>query len=169
MREVIARLRPALRRMTGDYQAADAIAYEAGFRLLNQIRNKGEDLRTPMAWAATVARRLALDYLRRAPVRREQPVDVLPEGSGYPGMSDSPDTSNPGARMEYDEMLQSVRKAIGDEQDARIWELRKIWKLSGAEVAVAIGVSEATVSRALSRAAAKAPTAEGLPRPRSGI
>ncbi|MFE6866454.1 RNA polymerase sigma factor [Kitasatospora sp. NPDC057692] len=117
-----------------------------------------------IAYATTVARRLAIDHWRSAAVRREEPVPEIPDGS-RPATAGEPGDGHPGARLEFEELLRIVRKASGDQRQARIWELHHIWLWKGTEIAETLGISASTVSRELRRANERARSAP-IPLPR---
>jgi RNA polymerase sigma-70 factor (TIGR02957 family) len=66
-------------RMLGSVGEADDVVQEAFLRL-HQTRQRGEQIRSPRAYIATLVTRLAIDQLRSARVRRERYVgEWLPE------------------------------------------------------------------------------------------
>ncbi|MFF1907665.1 RNA polymerase sigma factor [Kitasatospora sp. NPDC058218] len=166
VRELQPRLVTSLREITPDEQVAENIAARTCMVVINEVR-KGTVFHKPViAYATTVARRMAIDHWRSAAVRREEPVAVVPEGSRHAAAREpDPDAANPGARLEFEELLLIVRKEIGDDRRARIWELRHIWLWTGAEIAEALRISASTVSRELRRADEKARGAP-IPLPR---
>ncbi|MER5355026.1 sigma-70 family RNA polymerase sigma factor [Kitasatospora sp. NPDC002551] len=164
VRDLLPRLVTSLREMTHDEQTAESIAAKACMVVINEVRKGTVFHRPVIAYATTVARRMAIDHWRSAPVRREEPVAEIPEGS-RPATAGDPGDNQPGARLEFEELLRIVHKAIGDQRQARIWELHHIWLWKGAEIAETLGISASTVSRELKRANERARTAP-IPLPR---
>ncbi|WP_395296630.1 RNA polymerase sigma factor [Kitasatospora hibisci] len=166
IRQLLPRLVTSLREMTPDEQVAENVAARACMVVINEVRKGTVFHRPVIAYATTVARRMAIDHWRSAAVRREEPVAEVPEGSRHATARDpDPDAANPGARLEFEELMRIVRKAIDDERQARIWELHHIWLWKGSEIAEALRISPSTVSRELKRADEKARAAP-IPFPR---
>ncbi|MBV2156459.1 RNA polymerase sigma factor [Kitasatospora sp. SUK 42] len=164
VRDLLPRLVTSLREMTHDEQTAENIAARTCMVVINEVRKGTVFHRPVIAYATTVARRMAIDHWRSAAARREEPVAEIPEGS-RPATARDPGPDDPGARLEFEELLRIVHKAIGDQRQARIWELHHIWLWKGTEIAETLGISASTVSRELKRANERARTAP-VPLPR---
>jgi RNA polymerase sigma factor (sigma-70 family) len=157
LQEHLPKVHRALWRLTSDEQLAWDCTNQAAIRLINENRKKSE-LTKPITWLMVVARRIALDHFKSAYSRHESTVGA--HADDFPAVGTTPWSprthSDLVAEVEFNDFLQRIRTQIGNKHDAQIWEMRAIWEFPGREVAEALGISEATVSRRYRAACEKA-------------
>jgi RNA polymerase sigma-70 factor (ECF subfamily) len=161
--ELLAELRPRTfaiaYRMLGSVAEAEDVVQETLLRV-HAALERGEEIESPRAYAATVATRLAIDGLRSARVRREQYVgDWLPE----PVVTESPD--DPARHAEMADSLSLaflvLLESLSPEQRA-VLLLRDVFDYDYAEIAAIVGKSEPNVRQLATRA--RRHVDEGRPR-----
>ncbi|GAA1278418.1 sigma factor [Pseudonocardia aurantiaca] len=155
-----ARLLAALIRGLGDFELAEDALSDAFAAAMRSWTADGVP-RDPAAWLVTVARRAALDKIRRARVREQKYAQVAWEQRG--GVVDDPSDAGP------DELPDSLER-IGDDRlsllftcchpalapEARIaLTLHAVAGLTAAQIARAFLVGEATMAQRLVRAKRK--------------
>ncbi|MEI5528064.1 sigma-70 family RNA polymerase sigma factor [Streptomyces brasiliscabiei] len=108
----------------------------------------------PTAYAMRVAKNALIDHVRKKVV--EVPVGEDISTAYTVWLNRHGDTDPTAASVRFVELLNEVRTAINDDGEMEVWEYRFLWGMSGAEIARLLGVSDATVSRRLKAAIAKA-------------
>ena len=144
-------------RMLGEHAAAEDVVQEAWLRWQRHAGAVG----APGAWLRQVTTRLAVDALRRARARREHYVGPwLPE----PVIGEMDETDG-AARLELAQechlALLWAMERLGPEERAAFL-LRRVFDADYAEIAAALGRSEAACRQMVSRAASR--LREGRPR-----
>jgi RNA polymerase sigma-70 factor (ECF subfamily) len=151
-REEAARLTASVVRVLGDFDAAEEVVQDALLAAWQQWPVDGVPQR-PAAWLWTVARRRAVDVLRRDVRRHEKLAAVV-----WP-------LPRPAEQDEEDDRLRLVftccHPALSPEARVAL-TLRTVCGLSTAEIANAFVVSEAAIVQRLTRARRKIATA-GIP------
>jgi RNA polymerase sigma factor (sigma-70 family) len=155
MKEVHPILGRALSRAVDDTHLIEDILQEVDVALFKHIASGQPFLRPPVVWASVVAMNRLRSELRRSRSKREVPVDEHDDRCepvhGPPNQRDPT-----AAEFIYQELLDEVEAAIGNDRQFKIWQLSIIWGLSGVAIAESFGISQATVSRELTAAIAKA-------------
>jgi RNA polymerase sigma-70 factor (ECF subfamily) len=146
-------------RMLGSVSEAEDVVQEALLRVHNAIE-RGEEISSPRAYAATVATRLAIDELRSARVRRETYVgEWLPEP-----VADSP-ADDPAQHAELADSLSLaflvVLESLTPEQRASFL-LHDVFDYDYDRVAEIVGTSEDNARQLASRARRR--VQDGTPR-----
>jgi RNA polymerase sigma factor (TIGR02999 family) len=119
---------------------ATALINEAYLRLADQDYHSWEDRRQFLLVAATVMRRVLVDYARRRhAAKRPQDFQRVEIDTADVGADFGPDL------MALDQVLEQLAEV--DERQARIVELRYFAGLSITETAEALETSESTVTR----------------------
>lgn len=166
------RILATLIRVTGDVDIAEDALQEATLRALRTWARDGIP-DEPRAWLTVVARRCAVDVLRREAVRLGKEADAV-------WMSEN-DYSQPTDRAVHDDLLRLVFTCCHPSLslDAQVaLSLRTLCGLSTVEVARALLVPEQTMAKRLTRAKQKirqaripyrVPAAEELPSRLSGV
>jgi RNA polymerase sigma-70 factor (TIGR02957 family) len=136
-------------RMLGSVSEAEDVVQEALLRV-HQTLQTGEEISSPVAFAATVTTRLAINELHSARARRERYVgEWLPE----PIITDSRD--DPAQHAEMADSLSLAMlvllESLSPEQRAALL-LHDVFDYGYAEIAEIIGKSEANVRQLASRA-----------------
>ncbi len=129
-------------RMTGDEQSAYDLTQEVFFRAWRHFAKlRGYD--RPSAWLFRVATNLALTSLtaRKTPLTS---VDALSD-------EQSPAVSDPAWRVAERDLVRLTQDGLSPQRRAAL-TLREVYGLSCAEVARALGISEAAARMTLSRA-----------------
>jgi RNA polymerase sigma-70 factor (ECF subfamily) len=151
--ELLDQLRPAAfaiaYRMLGSVSEAEDVVQETLLRV-HQALDRGEQIASPRAFAATVTTRLAINQLRSARARRESYVgEWLPE----PIITDGRD--DPAAHAEMADSLSLailvLLESLSPEQRA-VLLLRDVFDYTYAEVAQIVGKSEGNVRVLATRA-----------------
>jgi RNA polymerase sigma-70 factor (TIGR02957 family) len=145
-------------RMLGSVSEAEDVVQEALLRLHSALE-RGEQISSPRAYAATVASRLAIDELRSARARRESYVgEWLPEPIAAP-------EEDPAAQAEQADSLSLaflvLLESLSPEQRAAFL-LHDVFDYGYGEVAEIVGTSEANARQLASRA--RRHVQEGRPR-----
>lgn len=160
--EVLDQVRPGAfgiaYRMLGSVSEAEDIVQEALLRLHSAIE-RGEEISSPRAYAATITTRLSIDELRSARARRESYVgEWLPEPIAAP-------EEDPAARAEQADSLSIaflvLLESLTPEQRAAFL-LHDVFDYGYGEVARIVGTSEANARQLASRA--RRHVQEGRPR-----
>jgi RNA polymerase sigma factor (sigma-70 family) len=137
-------------RVTGDIDLAEECVQDAYARALAGWPTIGIPAK-PGAWLTTVARRRAIDVLRRSSTHdRALPLLVEHAAAPGPGESDVPDIVDDRLRL----VFTCCHPAIGADAQVAL-TLRLICGLTTAEVARAFLVSEATMAARITRAKKK--------------
>jgi RNA polymerase sigma factor (sigma-70 family) len=144
-REEAGGLTGALSRYTGDFALAEECVQDALVRALEHWPSQGIP-RRPGAWLMTVARRRALDRLRRARVERSKLARV---GAGAPAR-------HPDDRLRA--IFTCCHPALAREAQLAL-TLQAVCGFTTAQIAGALLCSEASVSQRISRARRKITTA----------
>ena len=136
-------------RMLGSVSEAEDVVQEALLRVHDALE-RGEEISSPRAYAATVVTRLAIDELRSARARRESYVgEWLPEP-----VADSPD-HDPAQRAELSDSLSLaflvLLESLTPEQRAAFL-LHDVFDYGYGEVAEIVGTSEQNARQLASRA-----------------
>jgi RNA polymerase sigma-70 factor (ECF subfamily) len=136
-------------RMLGSVSEAEDIVQETLLRL-NRALDKGEEIRSPRAFAATVTTRLAINELRSARARRERYVgEWLPE----PIITDGHD--DPARHAETADSLSLAMlvllESLSPEQRA-VLLLHDVFDYGYTEIAAIVGKSEDNVRQLATRA-----------------
>lgn len=134
-------------KIVGDPVTADDMVQETYLRALKH-RDKLENRPSLMPWLATVARRRSLDEIRAR--KKVSPHEFIPE-------DETPDNEDPEARVEVDEVVGEVGRALRvlNEREQRLLRLQVHDDLSLAELAEAEGSTVDSVRSVLVRARAK--------------
>jgi RNA polymerase sigma-70 factor (ECF subfamily) len=137
-------------RVTGDIDAAEDCVQDAYARALSSWPASGIPDR-PTAWLTTVARRTALDMLRRRSTEaRKLPLLVQETAGTPPGESQVPEVADERLRL----IFTCCHPALAIEAQVAL-TLRLLCGLTTAEVARAFLVSEATMAARITRAKKK--------------
>ncbi|QGN46958.1 sigma-70 family RNA polymerase sigma factor [Micromonospora sp. WMMC415] len=151
-REAYARIVAALIRVTGDWTLAEDCAQEALASAVQRWPVEGVP-GNPGGWLMTVARNRAVDVLRRAHVERRKLRDLAVLASTGPDVE-----APPGEGEIVDDRLRLVftccHPALALEARVAL-TLRTVCGVSTTDIARAFLVSEATMTRRLTRAKAK--------------
>src|SRR5512144_461432 len=136
-------------RMLGSVSEAEDVVQEALLRVHDALE-RGAEISSPRAYAATVVTRLAIDELRSARARRESYVgEWLPEP-----VADSPD-HDPAQRAELSDSLSLaflvLLESLTPEQRAAFL-LHDVFDYGYGEVAEIVGTSEQNARQLASRA-----------------
>ncbi|MGN9776412.1 RNA polymerase sigma factor [Micromonospora sp. H33] len=151
-REAYARIVAALIRVTGDWTLAEDCAQEALASAVQRWPAEGVPA-NPGGWLMTVARNRAVDVLRRVDVERRKLRELAvlaltgPDGETAPGEGEIVDD-----RLRL--VFTCCHPALALEARVAL-TLRTVCGVSTADIARALLVSEATMTRRLSRAKAK--------------
>ncbi|MGI5242764.1 RNA polymerase sigma factor [Dactylosporangium sp. CA-139066] len=155
-REAYPRIVGALIRMTGDWDLAEDCAQEAMTAALQRWPSGGVP-DNPAAWLMTAARNRAVDVLRRASVERGKLRDVAVLERGEPAPGDA--SGFPDDRLRL--VFTCCHPALPLEARVAL-TLRIVCGVPTGDIARAFLVSEATMTRRLTRAKAKIAQA-GIP------
>jgi RNA polymerase sigma-70 factor, ECF subfamily len=128
-------------RMTGDEQSAFDLAQEVFFRAWRRFE-RVRAYEKPRAWLFHVATNLALTALARRRALTSE-VDLTPERG--------PEMSDPAGRLIERDLVRATLRRLNPQRRAALC-LREVYGLSCAEVAKALGISEAAARMTLSRA-----------------
>jgi RNA polymerase sigma-70 factor (ECF subfamily) len=135
-------------RMLGSVAEAEDIVQEAFVRMVGP---SAPEARSPEALASTVTTRLAIDHLRSARVRRERYVGAwLPEP-----LITASEEADPAHRVEVDETVSMAFLVLLESLspvERAVFVLREIFDYDYADVAQAVGKSEANCRQILTRA-----------------
>ncbi|HEV7192404.1 MAG TPA: sigma-70 family RNA polymerase sigma factor [Jatrophihabitantaceae bacterium] len=137
-------------RLTRDIDLAEECVQEAYARALTSWPNDGVPT-NPGAWLTTVARRAALDVLRRGTLLRRK-LPLLVQDEPEPPASDDDDAGYPDDRLRL--ICTCCHPALSREAQVAL-TLRLLCGLSTAEVARAFLVSESTMAARITRAKKK--------------
>ncbi|MGI8804006.1 MAG: RNA polymerase sigma-70 factor [Solirubrobacteraceae bacterium] len=136
-------------RMLGSVAEAEDVVQEALLRVHRALA-AGEELKSPRAYVATVATRLAIDQLRSARTRRESYV-----GEWLPEPLVTTPSDDPAARAELTESLSIaflvLLESLSPEQRAALL-LRDVFGYEYEEIAAIIGKREDNVRQLAARA-----------------
>jgi RNA polymerase sigma-70 factor (ECF subfamily) len=160
LEEFSERLRPLVfsvaYRMLGSVSEAEDIVQETLLRM--HLASEREHIRTPEAYATTLATRLSIDVLRSARVRREQYVgDWLPESV----LGDSPLAAPPPDVAEHAETADSLSMAFLvlletlSPVERAAFLLREVFGYDYREIADVVGKSEVACRQLVSRSRAR--------------
>lgn len=130
-------------RFTGDWELAEECTQDAFTAALRSWPEAGTPDQ-PLAWLTTVARRTAIDRIRRATVERAKLREVAREPTPW-----TVDSTIPDDRLEL--MFTCCHPALGVEAQVAL-TLRAVAGMSTAEIARAFLVPEKTMGQRLSRA-----------------
>ena len=137
-------------RVAGDIDLAEECVQDAYARALTAWRDQGVPAR-PAAWLTTVARRRAIDVLRRGTVHdRVLPELLVEEQSGDPVAVDRPDVPDDRLRL----VFTCCHPALAPEARVAL-TLRLVCGLTTAEVARMFLVQESTMAARITRAKKK--------------
>lgn len=151
LREVLefeAVLRAYIFRITRNMADVDELLQETYARLLASPSSERHAVRSLRAYALTVARNVALDWLRHRDV---VPVSLMSDLAAL-------DVLDENARVEEvvnaHQELALLAECVADlpERGRQAFTLRRIYGLSQAEVAERLGISEGTVEQLIARA-----------------
>ncbi|GAA3074855.1 sigma factor [Pseudonocardia yunnanensis] len=153
-----ARVLAALIRGLGDFELAEDALSEAAVTALGRWPVDGVP-RDPVAWLVTVARRTALDRIRRAGVGAAKYEQVArAAGNGVTAVDELPDRLPDGLARVGDDRLSLLftccHPALGPEVRVAL-TLQAVAGLSAAQIARAFLVGEATMAQRLVRAKRK--------------
>jgi RNA polymerase sigma-70 factor, ECF subfamily len=153
-----ARVLAALIRGLGDFELAEDALSEAAVTALGRWPVDGVP-RDPVAWLVTVARRTALDRIRRAGVGAAKYEQVArAAGNGVTAVDELPDLLPDGLTRVGDDRLSLLftccHPALGPEVRVAL-TLQAVAGLSAAQIARAFLVGEATMAQRLVRAKRK--------------
>ncbi|HEX4250088.1 MAG TPA: sigma-70 family RNA polymerase sigma factor [Pseudonocardia sp.] len=148
----------AVVRVTRDLDLAEECVQDAYARALTDWAARGVPAK-PAAWLTQVARRRAVDLLRRENTLRAK-LPLLVDGADGPGDPDGPDPLGPATERDQiaDDRLRLIFTCChpGLAQEAQVaLTLRLLCGLSTADVARAFLVSEATMAARITRAKRK--------------
>jgi RNA polymerase sigma-70 factor (TIGR02957 family) len=136
--------------MLGSVSEAEDIAQEAQLRMLRGGRPAGEEIRSPSAYAVTIATRLAIDELRSARARREVYVGTwLPEPIV---------TSDPSTHAEISDQLSMAFLLMLERLspvERAVLLLREVFDYDYDRIAEIVGRSEANCRQLMARARAR--------------
>jgi RNA polymerase sigma factor (sigma-70 family) len=141
-------LRVYLYRISRNASDVDELLQETYTRLLTLGETGSEEPRSMRAFALTVARNVALSWLRR---RRIVPIESMADLAEL-GTLDEGEQVEEIVNTHQELML--LREAIGrlPERCRQVFTLRRVYGLSQKEVANELGIAEHTVERHLGRA-----------------
>ncbi|MFF7189614.1 RNA polymerase sigma factor [Streptomyces sp. NPDC008222] len=151
LKEVHPRIDHVVARLVRDRHLREDIVQHVDIALYLHIK-RDDAFRVPIiSWAYVVAKNKAISEFRR--LKPEVAAGELPDRTPLFRESHSAD---PTAGIALFDLLRDVDRAIADPRQYRVWEMTHVAQLTGVEIARALGVSAATVSRDLNRAMAKA-------------
>ena len=159
-------------RMLGSVASAEDVVQEGLLRLHALPAAEAADVRSPEAYATTVATRLAIDELRSARARREQYVGTwLPEPLPA-ARTETRLGADPASTVEFDETMTIAFLMLLEELtplERAVFVLREPLGYSYADIAEIVGMSQVNCRQALSRARSRIRSAKSGAAPRFAV
>jgi RNA polymerase sigma-70 factor (ECF subfamily) len=153
-------------RMLGSVQEAEDLVQDAWLRWHDEVVDRGASVLVPEAWLVTVTTRMAIDRLRSAKLRRETyPGHWLPE----PLIEEGPASPEQIRELADDVSIAFLVLLDCLAPEARAaFLLREVFEADYAQVAAAIGKSEASARQIVHRARQRVIKARGAQPPQAG-
>ncbi|HKT73445.1 MAG TPA: sigma-70 family RNA polymerase sigma factor [Steroidobacteraceae bacterium] len=142
-------LRNCLYRYTRNHSDVEELLQETYARLLTAGASSEPEVRSVRAFALTIARNVAFDWLRH---RQVVPIELMADMEALDVLDESEQVEEiVNSHQELAMLIQAIQQL--PERGRQVFTLRKVYGYSQKEIAARLGISENTVEQHLTKAA----------------